>query len=179
VYHGKAVSLNPNDNRVPFHGAFLIHEMRVRGRWPRRPDRTIFLSSPTAIDPRPFINPNSGRDSSFDPPDSSGRDHPAGCLGGHSGNNGDQTAVAHNSTSSSHHSSYTIQPYLSSPQDASSQHMLFPSDPFKDTALLETLKRSFAQQPNWKASMLEGQRFDGTADENVQKYKDLVTFYSD
>ena len=45
-YHGRAVRLFPDNPRVPFHGAFLDHEMRVRGYWPYLPyyaDRPIGL----------------------------------------------------------------------------------------------------------------------------------------
>ena len=37
-YHGRAVRLFPDNPLVPFHGAFLDHEMRVRGRWSYLPD---------------------------------------------------------------------------------------------------------------------------------------------
>ena len=43
VYHGKAINLDASDDRVPFHGAFLFHEMRVRSYWPLREDRAIPL----------------------------------------------------------------------------------------------------------------------------------------
>ena len=33
-YHGKAVNLSIDDNRVPFPALFLIHEQRVRSCWP-------------------------------------------------------------------------------------------------------------------------------------------------
>jgi hypothetical protein len=45
-YHGRAVGLYPDDPRVPFHGAFLDQEMRVRGIWPYLPfykDRPVAL----------------------------------------------------------------------------------------------------------------------------------------
>ncbi|KIL55321.1 hypothetical protein M378DRAFT_91062, partial [Amanita muscaria Koide BX008] len=43
VHHGKAINLDTSDDRLPFHGAFLFHEMRVRGYWPLRGDRAIPL----------------------------------------------------------------------------------------------------------------------------------------
>jgi hypothetical protein len=42
-YHGRAINLHPGCPRLPFHGSFLIQEMRVRGRWPFRADRPISL----------------------------------------------------------------------------------------------------------------------------------------
>jgi hypothetical protein len=42
-HHGRAINLNVGDPRLPFHGSFLIQEMRVRARWPFRADRPISL----------------------------------------------------------------------------------------------------------------------------------------
>jgi len=52
--------------------------------------------------------------------------------------------------------------------------MIVLSDPFKNPGQLEVLKRSFAEQPNWKASVLEDQSWEGTGAENIQKYRGLV-----
>ena len=43
VYHGRAINLHEGDDRLPFHGAFLFHEVLVRGYWPLRADRPIPL----------------------------------------------------------------------------------------------------------------------------------------
>jgi hypothetical protein len=48
------------------------------------------------------------------------------------------------------------------------------TNPFANPAELESLKRSFAQQPNWKAAQLESVSWEGTADENIQKYMAAV-----
>lgn len=42
-YHGRAINLHADDNHVPFHGAFLLHEMRVRGFSPMYRDRAVPL----------------------------------------------------------------------------------------------------------------------------------------
>ena len=43
VYHGRAINLHEGDDRLPFHSAFLFHEVLVRGYWPPRADRPIPL----------------------------------------------------------------------------------------------------------------------------------------
>jgi len=48
-WHGSAVRLFPTDPRVPFHGAFIDHEMRTRGRYAYEPeyvDRSIRVPAP-------------------------------------------------------------------------------------------------------------------------------------
>jgi len=48
------------------------------------------------------------------------------------------------------------------------------TNPFANPAELESLKRSFAQQPNWKAAQLESVSWEGTTDENIRKYRGLM-----
>jgi hypothetical protein len=55
-YHGQTINLHPGDPRLPFHGAFLIHEGRVRAHWPLNRDRAI----PSPIPWVPWINPGGG-----------------------------------------------------------------------------------------------------------------------
>jgi len=43
AFYGKAINLDEHNDRLPFHGSFLFHEMRVRGFWPLREDRAIAL----------------------------------------------------------------------------------------------------------------------------------------
>jgi hypothetical protein len=45
---------------------------------------------------------------------------------------------------------------------------------FADADALEALKRSFAEQPNWKAAVVEGGSWGGTAAENIARYQELV-----
>lgn len=45
-WHGRAINLQEEDDRLPFHGAFLVHEARVRGWWAFRADRPISLPIP-------------------------------------------------------------------------------------------------------------------------------------
>jgi hypothetical protein len=43
AFHGRAIRLFPNDSRLPFHGAFLVHEVRVRGHYPFAADSILRL----------------------------------------------------------------------------------------------------------------------------------------
>ncbi|KAF9507171.1 hypothetical protein BS47DRAFT_1352022 [Hydnum rufescens UP504] len=45
-FHGRAVRLFPHKRYSPVHGAFLIHEMRVRGFWPFANDPTLSFPIP-------------------------------------------------------------------------------------------------------------------------------------
>jgi hypothetical protein len=36
------------------------------------------------------------------------------------------------------------------------------------------MKRSFSQQPNWKAAVVEGETWEGTAEDNIEKWVKLV-----
>jgi hypothetical protein len=48
------------------------------------------------------------------------------------------------------------------------------TNPFADADALKALKRSFAEQPNWKAAVIEGESWGGTAAENIARYQELV-----
>jgi hypothetical protein len=48
------------------------------------------------------------------------------------------------------------------------------TNPFANPAELEALKRSFAEHPNWKAAVIEGESWEGTTEENIQKWRGLV-----
>lgn len=52
--------------------------------------------------------------------------------------------------------------------------MFTPTNPFANPAELQSLKDSFSRQPNWKASVLEGETWEGTAEENVKKWQRLM-----
>ena len=46
MFHGRAINLQEDDDRLPFHATFLFHEMRARGYWPLCGDRAIPLPIP-------------------------------------------------------------------------------------------------------------------------------------
>ena len=51
--------------------------------------------------------------------------------------------------------------------------VFIPTNPFTNPAELEALKKSFAEQPNWRASVREGTTWEGNADENAAKWRKL------
>ena len=59
------------------------------------------------------------------------------------------------------------------PGSSASGKVFIPSNPFTNPASLEALKKSFAEQPNWKAAVREGTTWEGNADENAAKWRKL------
>ena len=51
--------------------------------------------------------------------------------------------------------------------------VFIPTNPFANPAELEALKKSFAEQPSWRASVREGTTWEGNADENAAKWRKL------
>jgi len=181
-FHGRAIGLFASDSRVPFHGAFLIHEMRVRGYWPFAEDREILLPVPW----QPWIQsnlPEQHEDGASDDEDSREDGDEDGDMHKNYGPTSDMMIVP----SSSAHNPHTTAAY---PQYKSLHHntvsaehpgtMTIPrqtltmTNPFANPAALEALKHSFAEQPNWKAAVVEGESWEGTAEANIQKWRGLV-----
>jgi hypothetical protein len=48
------------------------------------------------------------------------------------------------------------------------------ANPFANPAQLAALKESFHQQPNWKAAVVEAETWEGSAEENILKWKKLA-----
>jgi hypothetical protein len=163
-FHGRAVSLNPNDPRTPFHGAFLIHEMRVRGRWPLLRDRQIplpILWQSWIPDPNVKISQTH---------DGHGEDQEDDRMGEENDSTSDNSSVVSSTPtppSSSDHPPSHCDP------NASGNFMTF-TNPFSNPVELDSLKRSFAVQPNWKAAVVEGESWEGNAEQNTAKYRRLV-----
>lgn len=57
-HHGKAVLLNPADRLCPIPAIFLIHEWRVRGRWPFLLDRNLSPDPEWLMWLAPFVDAN-------------------------------------------------------------------------------------------------------------------------
>ena len=146
-FHGRAINLRAS-NRLPFHGAFLVHEMRVRGHWPFREDRPIPLPIPW-----PKWAPCNGGDDHDDKDD----------------NDDDQN---HNPDPTSK-SQYDIS---FSANVGTGQHpkTFTPTNPFSNPAELQVMKDSFAKQSNWKAAVIEGETWEGTGEENINKWQELM-----
>jgi len=147
VYHGRAINLHEGDNRLPFHGAFLFHEMRVRGYWPLREDRAVPL-------PIPWV-------------DWLGDDGRGGR--GRGGSNGHNHGPGKNETGSGR----LLRSHGPVPGSSASGKVFIPTNPFANPTELEALKKSFAEQPNWRAAVKEGTTWEGTADENAAKWREL------
>jgi len=156
--HGRAIRLFPDDPRVPFHGAFLFHEMRVRGHLPLAEDRPLRLPIRWQAW-MPKVSGNNGNGSDDDGEDDDHDD--ADCTDGNIRDGyADNNHLRHGGSPKAVRST-------SPPQ------MLIFTNPFANVVELEALKRDFAQQPNWKASLVEGESWEGTAEENIAKWKNL------
>ncbi|KAF8335494.1 uncharacterized protein EI90DRAFT_337948 [Cantharellus anzutake] len=143
VYHGRAINLPEYDDRLPFHGAFLFHEMRVRGHWPLYEDRAI----PLPISWVHWIDEGGNRGHS--------RRRRRGPDG--RGHRGRARSRSHRSRARSRGRG------RGRGGDGYNQ----------DPSALEALKKSFAEQPNWRASVMEGTSWEGSANENAAKWRKL------
>jgi hypothetical protein len=148
-YHGRAINLCPGD-RLPYHGAFLIHEMRVRGYWPLREDRPISL-------PIPWPNWDS-RDGGDD----------NDCSDGDSDDDDDHNKNPDKANYDHSASSRTTTPF------GQQSKTFTPTNPFSNLTELHAMKDSFAEQPNWKSAVIEGETWEGTAKENVNKWRGVM-----
>ncbi len=181
VHHGKAINFNASDDRLPFHGAYLFHKMRVRGYWPLREDRAI----PLPIRLVDWLTADDDDDNNGDDRDS---DDGAGGGGDGDGDNGDGGGRGGHGGQVSRGrgerggrgrgcSNETSRRLLRSrgpvPGSSASGKVFIPSNPFTNPASLKALKKSFAKQPNWKAAVMEGTTWEGNADENAAKWRKL------
>ena len=91
-----------------------------------------------------------------------GRGH-GGSLGGGNGHN---HGPGKNETGSGCH----LHSHGSVPGSSASGKVFIPMNPFTDPTALQALKESFAEQPNWKAAVMEGTTWEGSADENAAKW---------
>ena len=168
-FHGRAVRLFPDDARVPFHGAFIDHEMRVRGHWPYLPffaDRPISL--PIQFQEWIVDTPGGGH----------GGDGVIGNIHRKGESKDDLSMTTFFKTGGDSNVIYrrfSEQQYTSStvPQNKSPTTITF-RDPIANPSELEAVMRSARQQPNWKAAQIEGESWDGTAEENISKYQRIM-----
>lgn len=163
MHHGKAVSLNPDDTRSPFRSIFLIHEARVRGRHPFMGDRPLpapvndqdWMHAPAILSPSSNRSPagqlGEGGPSHPPPPQASGSSNQ---QGGSTQQGGTQLRYDVGRVEGPGWIMYT--------------------NPFADLAKLNNLVDSFRAAPNWKASVIEGGGWDGTAEENSARYLSSV-----
>lgn len=174
-FHGQVVNLHPSE-RTPFHGSFLMHEMRVRGYWPFREDRPISF-------PTPWTSNDDDGDDDEDMDDDNDdnenkvvgkaiRRHattprPLMQMG--------QTDDSLGSTSTSYQFDHSFATNAASDRKRKVKTFtMTPTNPFANPAELKALKDSFAEQPNWKATVVEGETWEGTGEENIKKYQDVM-----
>ena len=119
--------------------------MRVRGYWTLRENRPISLPIPW-----PNWDPRDGGDDDHSDDDSDDdADH---------NKNPDKANYDH-PVSSCTTTSFGQQP---------------PTNPFSNPTELQAMKDSFSKQPHWKPAVIEGETREGTAEENVNKWRGLM-----
>ncbi|KAF5385962.1 hypothetical protein D9615_002648 [Tricholomella constricta] len=185
-YDGRAVRLFTGDSRTPFHGSFVDQEMRVRGRYPYGPE---FADHPVnlPIQWQSWIDDMPGEDSK-------GSDGGDGEDGGNDEDGGDDeemedmslTIVLKHPCQQDGHDDTMDNSFQSNVQLSHQPQLLrhlqpFPQepatitlvDPIANPAELEAIICSARQQPNWRAAMIEGETWEGNANENIEKYNRL------
>jgi hypothetical protein len=138
-FHGRAVNLSASSRRVPFHGAFLSHEMSVRDEWPSEEDREITLP----VEWQKWIKPR-------------------------------QAATTTDDRSYASETDIVGVDTPPPPRGHGSQSRLTITNPFDNPDELEALRRSFKEQINWTTAVVESESWQGTAEENILKWKTLV-----
>jgi hypothetical protein len=165
-FHGRSVRLFANDPHTPFHGAFIDQEMRVRGRYPYEPefaDRPIelpiqqqtwitTLQQPIQSCERDSHN-NSTKESSQSP--------------GSSSSYLPQTQFLRGQPLPPEQEQYPSPASLvattSSGVDRGEKRAITFQNPIANPSELKAIMRSARQQPNWTATEMEGETWEGTA----------------
>lgn len=149
--HGKAVFLNPDNHRVPFHTLFIVHECCVCGRWP-------FLSD-GLIDDAFLFQDRIGIPVDGNLASKNTHTRPANIP-----------TVTHTRTEGTS----SLPSSLSQSQTApsSSQFVTF-THPFSSPQILEEEVELLRDEPTWKACVMEGTTWNGSAQENTDKYLSL------
>ncbi|KAH8823148.1 hypothetical protein DL96DRAFT_1616802 [Flagelloscypha sp. PMI_526] len=147
-YHGKAILLDPDNRRVPFYTLFIIHECRVRGMNPFAADRPIESSFPY---------------------------HNWTVRSSATSNN-----IEENPSTSDHRTLPLSQPSSApqnnssnEPSSSSAQFVTF-THPLASPEMLEEMVRRQRTENTWKACVMEGTSWEGTTQENIDKYSRLI-----
>jgi hypothetical protein len=156
IYHGKSIRLHPDNSRSPFRSIFLIHEARVRGYHPFMGDRSL----PTPINDQDWVHAHAI-------PSLSSNQSPAGQLG-----EGGPSHLPPQAGGSITQQDGTQLRYSVGQVEGPGWIMF--TNPFADLPKLDNLVDSFRDAPNWKASVIEGGGWDGTAEENTARYLSSV-----
>jgi hypothetical protein len=150
-FHGKAIALNISDHYVPFPALFIVHEMRVRGFQVFQP-----------------IYPNIPHDMCYQDwvlSDSPGMiDDVSGSFVHHVPHNG--KGNDDHDDDDNHNFPVQLQLSMMSAGGASSDGLTLALNPGVIAEILAVTHT----MPSWKACIMEGTSWTGTAEENIQKY---------
>ncbi|KAF8967442.1 hypothetical protein BDZ97DRAFT_1656355 [Flammula alnicola] len=154
-YHGKAVFLDPGHRLCPMANVFVIHEMRVRGRWPFLLDRDI-AEDPESMD---WLLASGGGGVAVE--DTSPT----------------RTAAPSNILAASGISSGGIE--VRDPVDPIDPTASQTAKPGRirislDSSTIEQILAASRASASWKVCEIEGTSWEGTADENARKYRDIM-----
>jgi hypothetical protein len=152
---------------MPFQSVFLFQEMRVRGRWPLKHDRDITLP----------LQPQQWMSTADDDTDTGSHDYAYGSDEGYDCETtsdianamSDPTSFAGSFSQQQTQNSDCSLHYLAD----STPRTITITNPFANRTELEALRQSFTQEPNWIATVIENESWDGTAEENAAKWKGL------
>ena len=150
--------------------------MRVRGFWPLCEDRAIPFPIPFAN----WINPPAQGGGGGGGRSGRGRGHGRG-RGGRGRGRGRGHGTGHNQGQGNNGSGpsgdtgggHQLRSRGPVPGSSASRNVFIPTNPFANPDALQALKDSFAKQPNWKAAVMEGTTWKGSADENAAKWRRL------
>ncbi|KAG6835003.1 hypothetical protein H0H93_005678 [Arthromyces matolae] len=146
-FHGKAVGLDINDVHAPFPSLFIIHEMRVRGFHPFQP------LAPIVSDDMPWqdwiVSEGVFNDAT---------------------NSFHRRKLPNQVRPSHEFAQVQLQPsHETTTTSVPGQHRI----ELNANVIEEILAATYAS-PSWKACMVEGTSWTGTAEENVEKYKAIM-----
>lgn len=139
---------------MPFPTAFLVMEARTRGFWPFQPDRDMKFQKAQTVAGLEISPSSSG---------GSGGTERLNHLSGGSGSGGAEDSDgggggAWSSTGAAFDGNDTIRL----------------SNPFENPKELEKLVAGYRKLPNWKAAIIEGTSWAGTAEENIALYNNEI-----
>jgi hypothetical protein len=172
-HHGKSLNFDSSDDRLPFHGPFLFHEMRVRGYHPLREDRAIPLPIRWVDWLTTDDDDDDGAGGGGDGDGNNGDGGRGGRHGGQVSRGRERGGRGRGRGGNNETSGRLLRSRGPVPGSSASGKVFIPTNPFANPASLEALKKSFAEQPNWKASVREGTTWEGNADENAAKWRKL------
>ncbi|KAF8837598.1 hypothetical protein BDN67DRAFT_908992 [Paxillus ammoniavirescens] len=143
-FYGKAIALDINDKYAPFPSMFIIHEMCVRGFHPFQP---VVPTVPDGIPWQDWVLSNDVFDNASD---SFKRDFPP----------------LNHSNSFSGQVQLPFRPTTTNTGGASSSQRTVALN----EAVIADILAATRTMPSWKACQVEGTDWNGTAEENIQKY---------